>query len=353
VTDLALEPVPDLASIRTEWTALADRCGNLFGTWEWADAWWRAYGAERPLMITACRDADGRLRAVLPLFAATGRPVRALRMLGTGPADQLGPICAPEDRPAAAAALLRLLDRRSSDWDVLLAERLAPGEGWPALLGGRVVHTEPSPSLAIDGAGFEDYLAARSRNFREQVRRRERKLFREHDARYRLADAASLDADLDSLFRLHDERWGDDGSGALAGDRQDFHRDFAGRALERGWLRLWTLEVGERAVACWYGFRFGGVDWYYQSGRDPDWERASVGFVLLAHTVRMAFEDGMREYRFLRGGEDYKGRFAPADQGLETLALARGLAGRCALVAPRVARSLPEPIRRRFVELAG
>ena len=56
-------------------------------------------------------------------------------------------------------------------------------------------------------------------------------------------------------------------------------------ALERGWLRLWVLEADGKAVAAWYGFRFAQIDWYYQSGRDPDWERQSVGFVLLAHTI--------------------------------------------------------------------
>ena len=91
-------------------------------------------------------------------------------------------------------------------------------------------------------------------------------------------------------------------------------------------------------VACWYGFRFAQIDWYYQSGRDPDWERQSVGFVMLAHTIREAFDGGMLEYRLLRGGEGYKDRFASDDPGLETIALARGPVGRTALAAARGAR---------------
>ena len=97
---------------------------------------------------------------------------------------------------------------------------------------------------------------------------------------------------------------------------------------ERGWARLWLLEVDGAPRAAWYGFRFGGADSYYQAGRDPAWERQSVGFVLLVHTIRSAVEDGLAEYRFLRGAEPFKYRFANADPGLVTVARANGALGR-------------------------
>jgi CelD/BcsL family acetyltransferase involved in cellulose biosynthesis len=353
VPELSLEPIVDLASVRDEWTALALRAGNVFATWEWADAWWRVYGEDRRLHVTACRDRDGRLVAVLPLYLSTRRPLRTLRFLGHGPADQLGPVCAPEDRVAVAEALKRLLREKLGAWDLLLAERLAPAEGWAGTLGGRVVHREDSPTLLIAGRSFDEFLSSRSKNFREQVRRRDRKLRREHEVELRLTDADRLEADLDTLFRLHEARWSEGESSALIGSRERFHRDFARRALERGWLRLWVLEADGAPRAAWYGFRFAHMDWYYQSGRDPEWERQSVGFVLLSHTIRQAFEDGMTEYRLLRGGEDYKGRFASDDPGLETLALPRGLLGRGAIAAAAAARSMPPALRRRALKLAG
>jgi CelD/BcsL family acetyltransferase involved in cellulose biosynthesis len=68
-------------------------------------------------------------------------------------------------------------------------------------------------------------------------------------------------------------------------------------------------------------------------GRDPELERLSVGLVLLAHTLRDCVEGGLTEYRLLRGGEAYKGRFANADPGLETVAVASGPLGVAALLA--------------------
>ena len=66
----------------------------------------------------------------------------------------------------------------------------------------------------------------------------------------------------------------------------------------------------------------GHVESFYQAGRDPDWDHASVGLVLLAHSIRAALEDGRSEYRFLRGAEPYKYRFADEDPGLETIVVA-------------------------------
>jgi CelD/BcsL family acetyltransferase involved in cellulose biosynthesis len=110
-----------------------------------------------------------------------------------------------------------------------------------------------------------------------------------------------------------------------------FHRDFASVAFRQGWLRLWTLELDGEPAAVWYGFRFGGTESYYQAGRDPTWNRLSVGFVLLCHTIREALEDGVSEYRFLRGGEAFKYRFANTDPGLQIVAVGRGMPGRVAV----------------------
>ena len=59
------------------------------------------------------------------------------------------------------------------------------------------------------GSSWEDFLATRSHSFRSTVRRRERTLTKSFELTYRLADDPDrLDADLDTLYRLHAERWG-------------------------------------------------------------------------------------------------------------------------------------------------
>jgi CelD/BcsL family acetyltransferase involved in cellulose biosynthesis len=117
-----------------------------------------------------------------------------------------------------------------------------------------------------------------------------------------------------------------------------FHRELAREALARGWLRLWLLELHGRPIAAWHGFRVGSITSYYQAGRDPSYERLSVGFVLLAQSIRSAIAEGASEYRFGRGDEAFKSRFTSDDPGLETVALTRGSVGTSAYAAARLAR---------------
>jgi CelD/BcsL family acetyltransferase involved in cellulose biosynthesis len=346
-SNLSLESVASFDTLREEWSELAGTTRNVFATWDWASVWWEHFGVNRDLLLTTCRSDDGKLVAVLPLYFFACRPFRILRFLGHGPADELGPVCVQSARAQTARALQRTL--ADSRWDVFFGESLPADEGWVSLLGARTVRKEASPVLLIEGRGWDELLASWSSNLREQVRRRERKLIRGHDVRFRLAeDPSRLDADFGVFVALHLARWGQ-ASGFKVWE--PFHREFAKRALERGWLRLWFLEVDDRPVAAWYGFRFRGVESYYQAGRDPGWSRESVGFILLAHSIREAVVDGMSEYRFLRGDEGYKYRFADVHRELETIALSSGVLGRAAVGLGAAARHA-RPLERAVVRLA-
>jgi CelD/BcsL family acetyltransferase involved in cellulose biosynthesis len=319
--------------------AMASR--NPFLTPEWLTAWWEAFGPPgQAASVVRCEAADGRLVTVLPVYLWRRRPVRILRFIGHGPSDLLMPPVAPSAVAADAADALRAyLAASRAQWDLFIGEQIPATAPLAGCLGATVVRREGSPSLDVRGT-WDDYLASLSANLRQQIRRRGRNLARAHAVRFRLTTSPDvLQHDLDVLFRLHRLRWGA-ASGKLH-SRRAFHREFASVALERGWLRLWTLELDDRPVAVWYGIRFAGVDTYYLSARDPSLERESIGLVLLAHSIREAYNDGSSEYRFGRGGETYKYRLATRDDALETFMLAKGIRGITAMRAGLAARWLP------------
>lgn len=341
---LRVEPVDDMGAIREEWSELAERCGNVSGSWEWCRLWARHIACGRRLMVSACRDSSGRLVALLPLYLASRAPVRTLRFMGHGP------ICRPEDMVEAVMSLGEVLER-ARGWDVFVAD-LPGDQPWAPLIRGTPIRRVASPVLRTDGLGWEGYLRSRSRNFRDQVRRRERRLAREHDLRYRLTeDESTLEDDMRVLFELHDARWGSEGASYFTGLQRSFHEELAALALRDGWLRLWFLELDGRPAAAWYGFRFARREWYFQAGRDPALEHRSVGLVLLAHTIRAALEDGVCEYRFGQGGEEYKNRFANVARELQTLAVPGSALGSAALKG-LLASDVVRPWARRRIERA-
>jgi len=77
-------------------------------------------------------------------------------------------------------------------------------------------------------------------------------------------------------------------------------------ALARGWLRLFVLRLDGKPAASLYGFRYGGVFYFYQSGFDPAYAKHSVGLATMALSIKAAIEEGAEEYDLLRGDEDYK-----------------------------------------------
>ena len=152
-----LEWITSVDAVRDDWRRLAEASGNVFATWEWASLWWRHYGRDGRLLLAALLGPTGERRALLPLVVWRHRPARVARFVGYGTADQLGPICARSDQPAAARALRRALgDARC---DVLLAEHLPSSEGWAAMLGrGAVLRREGFPILRAR-EGWDAYLA--------------------------------------------------------------------------------------------------------------------------------------------------------------------------------------------------
>ncbi len=288
-----------------------------------------------------------RLAAILPLYIARRRP-RIARFLGYG--DQRSPLCDPADRPLAAAAMRALLGGGADRCKLLLGEVMPGDQGWDEILGGTLIRTDADPVIHLNGRSWEEFLASKSSSFRKQARYQERRLAREHELEFSLTeDPDRLGADMDTLIELHDRRWGEASTGIFAGVRGQMQRELAAAALERGWLRLWIERVDSRPAAAYYGLRYAGSEFFFQSGRDPDFDRLSVGAVMLAHAVRDACAAGIRTFRFLAGDEPYKLRLADDDFRSKTVLLGGGITGLAGRAAISVVRGLPDRQRARIL----
>ena len=329
--------IDDLEPARERWSALAEASANLFATWEWNELWWRHFGRGRPLRIALVGDDPERPDAIVPLFVWGERPVRVLRLLGHGHGDLLGPICAAEDRERAYSALASALAAEPAD--LFVGDWMAGDRQWAGAFNGTIVRETGYPILRFEHSSWDDFVASRGTKQRKAIRYNPRRLAREHDVEFRKADDPDrLEQDLDETFRLHKIRFGKHSGCLFCGPSEAFQREFAAAALERGWLRLLLLYVDGAAVAAEYGFRYGDAYFSYQGGRDPAWDRHSVGFVVELETIRLAFEEGVREYRYLEGEEGYKYRFPTEDPRLETIAIPKTRRGRAVLSVLETAR---------------
>jgi CelD/BcsL family acetyltransferase involved in cellulose biosynthesis len=252
-------------------------------------------------------------------------------LIGHGHGDRLGPIC---DDEGAEQALRLGLDAVAHD--VFVGDWVCGDRDWARILDGRVIRETGYPILRFSDGSWDAFLGGQSSRFRKSARNHRNRLEREHDTRYRLAERETLEDDLDAAFRLHRARFREHSGCLFCGEHERFQREFAALALERGWLRLLLLELDGEPACFEYGFLFEGAYFAYQGGRDPVWDRKSVGFVLELECIRRALEDGAAEYRFLGGDEGYKYRYPAEDPRLETVlvpATRRGQAAAAALAA--------------------
>jgi CelD/BcsL family acetyltransferase involved in cellulose biosynthesis len=345
---MAAERIAALEDAREHWDRLAEGAGHPFATWEWISTWWSWFGGGRELYTFICRDADDAVVAILPLYVASNRPVRVARFVGYESLNS--PLCAPEHRPLAAAALREVIGSGSGRCRLFYAEGLPGMQGWDEHLGGRLIATHTDPVIRLEGRSWDEFLDSRTKKLRGKIRYEERRLGRDHELSFRLSDDPErLGEDMETLFRLHRIRWGEEATGVFAGERALMHREVAERMLERGWLRLWIEEVDGVPAAAYYGFRYAGSEWFFQSGRDPSFDRLSVGAVLLSHVIRNACEEGVEDFRFLEGGESYKTRLADDDYESQTRLLGSGAVGRAALIVVSAVQSAPDPVRARVM----
>lgn len=318
---------------RDSWRELAVLRENPFLTPEWYEAWLGTHPGEEPFLIVWREGAE--VRGVLPLVRAAARPLGLLRFAGARRGDWFTPACRVEDEEAMAAACGGLLMRERDEWRLLRMDRVDSASAWPQALwaegtdrgiaASRPGRVDVLPYIEFEEGGYAAYMATRSRNFRSQVGRRQRKLEREHALHFRMtSDPAELTDDLGHFFRLHEERWRDrGGSSALSVDAMALHRRFAALALERGWLRLWVAEADGAPAAVWYGWRLGDRYLYSLSGLSGAYEQNGLGTVLLAHTIEAAAGEGAAVYDLMWGDEQYKRRFETGRRHVSTWMIGR------------------------------
>ncbi len=319
--------------LATAWRRLAELRENPFLTPEWCRAWLRANPGEEPFVIVW--RVEGEVRGVLPLVRVAKGSTHLLRFAGARRGDWFTPACSVEDEGSMALACAALLRRERASWQLLRLDRIDHESAWPQALWaagaeGAIAPARPRrkdalPYIAFGEEGYDGYLAGRSRNFRSQLGRRRRKLEREHDLAFRMTtDAGRLDADFETFFGLHDERWTDRGGSSSGSEEvRGFHREFAAAALEQGWLRLWIAEADGAPAAAWYGWRIGGRYCYSLSGLSKDYEPLALGTVLLAHTIEQAAAEGAEVYDMMWGDEAYKQRFETDRRDAATWVLGR------------------------------
>jgi CelD/BcsL family acetyltransferase involved in cellulose biosynthesis len=300
------------------WAELIARSASntVFQTYEWFDAWWRAFGANHRLYFVWVKEHE-RVVAFAPLMLTHARGVRKLEFIGAGNADYLD-FCYPEQRPELLGAMLGLVQQRRSEWDVLrLANVPVHSVTFQQLPSSirqcemRLLHeaTVTCPTLML-----KDRTAQVRGMIDKYSVRRKVNWFDKHGELkiVHLSEPATIEPHLEGFFSQHTRRWHRDG--ALSQFERPEQREFF-KQLVHAWKGNRTLVftvvfLDDEPLAYHLGFDYGGRMLWYKPAFNAKYAEHSPGIVLIRTLIEEALRTGKDEFDYTIGAEEFKFRFS-------------------------------------------
>lgn len=299
-----------------EWVSGRERFAALAGEWravespahpfmdhDWLTCWWDAFGDGELHAAVARR--DGAITGALPLYSHRGR-LAALANYHSAVFEPLGPDAAAVLEAAAARTEPELF------LNVLRKETLAAVAG---PMGARRVLVEPDKTSPVTDTQGD--FAAYAKGLGSTLKRRRRKLEREHEVELRLDDGGGdLDGALTTGFAIEGSGWKTrNGTAILSHENtQRFYRAVARAYRARGELVLGTLLVDGRAVAWHFTLRRAGRLYMLKTGYLEEASKSAPGLMLHLMTIERCFEDpGVVAYELLGHTERWKREFSTTE----------------------------------------
>jgi CelD/BcsL family acetyltransferase involved in cellulose biosynthesis len=306
---VTVEACAAIDPIAPEWDALVCRTGHPpFLRAGWFAAWWRAFAAGAPLVLTARRE---RMVGVLALHRRAGTLCSPANVHTPG----YGIVA--EDRgaaPALTAAMYAMRPRAvaldhlsAADPGVTDLCAAAGAAGHRVLI--RLLQRAPYATTHADVEVDTRLGRKRAHN----LRRFERRLAAAGRVEVEVCDGReALDVLLVEGFRLEGSGWKAARGTAIAAaaTTMRFYTDVARWAAAEGLLRLAFLRVGGRGVAFHFALQDRTGYYLLKAGYDPAYRHCAPGRLLMRAMLAEAIAQGVPRFDLLGGDDPWKREWA-------------------------------------------
>jgi CelD/BcsL family acetyltransferase involved in cellulose biosynthesis len=318
VVSVAITGVDDFASLGARWRELEQRAtGSFFQSWTWVGCLAHERFSD-PVLVHA---TDAGQTVALGLFNRVRRRAgrSTLYLNEAGSADLDSPYVEQNGLLTAAGREVELtglcLRPLAAAYDLVLSGVNQSALQATGTVADRILTARCQPAWFVDLGMIRqaggDYLAARSANTRQQLRRSDR--FYQADGPIVLQHADSLEAAhsmLDRMADLHQMTW--EGRGKQGSFATPFFRRFHHTLIDAGFPRhevtVAKISSGGTTIGFLYNFIWRKWIAAYQSGfvyREGE-NRAKPGLTCHVAAIRDALDNGFELYDFLAGDDRYK-----------------------------------------------
>ena len=321
-----LQTEEEFKNLKSPWNdlLLQSHANTLFLTWEWGFSWWQTVSNEKYLLQILLIFSENKLVGIAPLVIRKAIMYGFLRLkkvefigseLMNG--EYLDFITEPGFEEDTCRAVANYLIQNSKSWDVM---ELYP---WPEGSLNKAIFSKECEKLGLKTFSFlrtvcpvvnlpenwECFRNSLKKSLRKKTEYHIRRLEKDHDVIFgKWESIEEINRDLPRFFEIHQQKWqayGEPGSFVDVRKRL-FYETISKRFLGTKWLRVYYLRIDDRIVSILFGIVYNNRFFDLQAAYDLDWQKRSVGTVLLYHSFKQSINEGMREYDFLRGEEEYK-----------------------------------------------
>jgi CelD/BcsL family acetyltransferase involved in cellulose biosynthesis len=318
-----LDTQAQLDTLEKEWGELITGipAAPVYLTWEWIRTWWCYFGRDRELWLLTGRDEQGRLLGIAPLMKEVRKTgwikLRFIAFIGIGHDLEVhnNMLVHTSDAEGLTQAFLDYLFNQSDQWDVISLASVAQEStlyGQLATAAGHLRTGTKTTSVYIPLPGnWETYLKLLTKKLRRNLKYFSSKLENDHPGGVIfncITDPRELPEAMKRLEELTKNRWHEKERVSNFDDPRysAFHRAIAGLALERGWLRLYQLNVSGRVIGMCYNYRFHDHVYAHAVAFDLDWSGYSPGRLAIANSIQTSIRETASEYDWGAGDHAYK-----------------------------------------------
>jgi CelD/BcsL family acetyltransferase involved in cellulose biosynthesis len=372
ISAVVINETQELDPHLADWDRLAVLRGQPYSAPAWMLAWWRHASPPGARLAVVIVTDDDRVIGVAPMFQRRTRArLRVARLLGTG--HRVEPLAEPGREWEVATAAVKALRGLPESPGAVLLDRGDADSPWPALLAGAWPRPATAlwseligaPAVRLEGRTYEEWLKARSGNFRSQHRRRCRQLA-ERGAEFRLVGPDDdLSPPIRAFIALTIERWVQHlGAGRGPEGIRAMLLEAGSQLVPAGRMRIWTLEAEGRIVSAQVFLVAGGEAAYWNGGYDEEWSKLRPGFETIIRAIEHAFAEGDRRLDLGGGATGYKLRMTGNDDPIRSVLLLPGGSDRpfrraqllpqdLDRLAHHAARRAPDWVQRRLRAMRG
>jgi CelD/BcsL family acetyltransferase involved in cellulose biosynthesis len=310
-----------LAELGPAWQGLTDEAvtaHQFFQDWRWVNAWWAHLGASGhyELAVLVATDAD-RVVMIWPWVINRVRGLKILEPLGGLMSCFDDALVAPSAESARALREGWQFLRRQVNADAIeirATHEQAHVARLLAEVGGEPIHEERAPYIDLQAyAGFDAYMASRSKKMRQNQRRTAKYLGQQGALRAsgddrELSAEAAIDISLDFKAQWLEAR-GLSGKTMLTEQARAFLkqacRDYSQPSAPAK-LCVSSVYLDDKPVSIGIGFRYKGCHYEYLGSFDYRLEHYGPGRLRMEYGIRDSFEQGLDAYHMLTPDTAFK-----------------------------------------------